>query len=145
MAVKKAKIRGEELTLLGRKITGFPSSPQEAKLEIFENRYPGRDYWVTFHCPEFTSLCPRTGQPDFGTIKIRYIPDKKCLEAKSLKLYLFSYRDTGIFNEDAVNKILDDIVKACRPRKTEVTGEFHPRGGMSITVEVSYSKRKRNN
>ncbi len=143
MAGKKAKTgREEDLTLLGRKITGYPASPQETRLETFENRYPGRDYWVTFHCPEFTSLCPRTGQPDFGTIKIRYIPDKKCLEAKSLKLYLFSYRDTGIFNEDAVNKILDDIVKACRPRKTEVIGEFHPRGGMSITVEAIHKKDK---
>lgn len=143
MAGRKAKTgRGEELTLLGRKITGYPSSPQEARLESFENQYPGRDYRITFHCPEFTSLCPRTAQPDFGTIEIRYIPDKKCLEAKSLKLYLFSYRDVGIFNEDVVNKILDDIVSVCRPRKAEVTGEFYPRGGICISVEASYSKRK---
>ena len=139
----KAKTRrGEKLTLLGRKIAGYPSSPQEARLETFENQYPGRDYWITFDCPEFTSLCPRTGQPDFGTITIRYIPDKKCLEAKSLKLYLFSYRGMEIFNEDAVNKILDDLVKACRPRKAEVIGEFYPRGGICITVEANYSKRK---
>ena len=139
MAARKVKTRkGEKLTLLGRKITGYPPSPQEAKLETFENQYPGRDYWITFHCPEWTSLCPRTSQPDFGTIKIKYVPDKKCLEAKSLKLYLFSYRNTEIFNEDAVNKILDDIAEACRPRKAEVTGEFYPRGGICLTVEASY-------
>lgn len=144
MARRKAKTRrGEELTLLGRKITGYPSSPQEARLETFENQYLERDYWITFDCPEFSSLCPRTGQPDFGTITIQYIPDKKCLEAKSLKLYLFSYRNIGIFNEDVVNKILDDIVKACCPREAEVIGEFYPRGGIYITVEASYSKRKR--
>ncbi|NOX96542.1 MAG: preQ(1) synthase, partial [Nitrospirae bacterium] len=97
MAKKTETGRGESLTLLGRKVTGYPSSPQEAKLETFENRYPGRDYRVTFECPEFTSLCPRTGQPDFGIVNIQYIPDKKCLEAKSLKLYLFSYRSIGIF------------------------------------------------
>ncbi|MCD5401851.1 preQ(1) synthase [candidate division NPL-UPA2 bacterium] len=140
MARRKAKTRrGEELTLLGRKITGYPSSPQEARLETFENQYLGRDYWITLDCPEFSSLCPRTGQPDFGTITIQYIPDKKCLEAKSLKLYLFSYRNIGIFNEDVVNKILDDIVKACCPREAKVIGEFYPRGGIYITVEVSYS------
>lgn len=143
MVRRKAKTkRGKELTLLGRKVTGCPSSLQEVRLEAFENQYPQKDYWVTFACPEFTSLCPRTDQPDFGTITIRYIPDRKCLEAKSLKLYLFSYRNTGIFNEDAVNKILDDIVKTCHPRKAEVRGEFHPRGGISISVEVSYLQRK---
>ncbi len=141
MVRRKVKTRKkEELTLLGRKISGYPSSPQKAKLETFENQYPERDYWVTFACPEFTALCPRTGQPDFGTITIRYIPDKKCFEAKSLKLYLFSYRDMKIFNEEAVNKILDDLVKICRPQKAEVRGEFRPRGGISITVEVSYLK-----
>ncbi len=139
MARGKVKTRrGEEVTLLGRKTTGYPSSPQEARLETFENQYPGRDYRVTFDCPEFTAICPRTSQPDFGIIKIQYIPDRKCLEAKSLKLYLFSYRGIGIFNEDAVNKILDDIVEACHPRKAEVIGEFYPRGGICITVEASY-------
>ena len=139
---KMEKRRGEELTLLGQKITGYPSSPHEARLETFKNQYPGRDYLITFDCPEFTSLCPRTDQPDFGTITIRYIPDKKCLEAKSLKLYLFSYRSVGIFNEDVVNKILDDIVEACCPREAEVSGEFYPRGGICITVEASYRKDK---
>ncbi len=143
MAPKRAKTKkGQGLPLLGRKVIGYPSSPREARLETFENQYSGRDYWITFHCPEFTSLCPKTEQPDFGTIQIRYIPDKKCLEAKSLKLYLFSYRGVGIFNEDVVNKILDDIVKTCRPREAEVRGEFYPRGGIRITVEAGYRKDK---
>jgi 7-cyano-7-deazaguanine reductase len=127
-----------KLTLLGKEIKGYPSRPDEATLETFTNKYPKRDYWVTFYCPEFTSLCPKTAQPDFGTITIRYIPDKKVLEAKSLKLYLFSFRSVGIFNEEAVNKILDAIVKACSPRKAEVSGEFRPRGGISITVKAEY-------
>jgi 7-cyano-7-deazaguanine reductase len=128
-----------KLTILGRK-TSYPDSPEKAKLETFKNEYPGRDYWITFHCPEFTSLCPKTNQPDFGVIKIRYIPQKKCLEAKSLKLYLFSYRNIGVFNEHTVNRILDDIVKSCKPRRAEVTGEFNPRGGINITVEATYQK-----
>ena len=127
-----------KLTILGRKIP-YPTSPEKAKLETFKNEEK-RDYWVTFHCPEFTSLCPKTNQPDFGTIKIRYIPDKECLEAKSLKLYLFSYRNIRIFNEYAVNRILNDIVKACKPRRAEVSGEFNPRGGIRITVEATYQK-----
>lgn len=127
-----------KLSILGRRVPS-PPSPEKAKLEIFVNKYP-RDYWVTFHCPEFTSLCPRTNQPDFGTITIRYVPDKKCLEAKSLKLYLFSYRNIGIFNEDVVNKILEDIVEASKPRRAEVSGEFNPRGGININVEATYKK-----
>ena len=136
MAEKKIDL--DKLTILGRKIP-YPTSPEKAKLETFKNE-ENRDYWVTFHCPEFTSLCPKTNQPDFGTIKIRYIPDKKCLEAKSLKLYLLSYRNIGIFNEQAVNRILNDIVKACKPRRVEVSGEFNPRGGIRITVEATYQK-----
>ncbi|MBT9132406.1 NADPH-dependent 7-cyano-7-deazaguanine reductase QueF [candidate division NPL-UPA2 bacterium Unc8] len=127
-----------KLTFLGKKIRGYPSSPDEASLETFVNKYSKRDYWITFHCPEFTSICPETAQPDFGTITIRYIPDKKCLEAKSLKLYLFSFRSVGIFNEDAVNKILDAVIKASSPRRAEVSGEFRPRGGISITVRATY-------
>lgn len=127
-----------KLTLLGKEIKGHPPSPDKATLETFANKHPERDYWITLHCPEFTSLCPKTAQPDFGTITIKYIPDKKVLEAKSLKLYLFSFRNIGIFNEDAVNKILDAIVKACSPRRVEVSGEFRPRGGISITVKAVY-------
>ena len=130
--------RVEGLTLLGRKKKGFPRSPEKASLETFRNPYPKRQYWITFHCPEFTSLCPVTGQPDFGVIEIRYIPNKRCIEAKSLKLYLFSYRNVAMFNEEAINKILDDLVKAVRPREAEIIGEFNPRGGMRITVQATY-------
>jgi len=127
-----------KLTILGKSKIKYPVSPDKAKLETFENKYPNRDYWISFDCPEFTSICPVTGQPDFGIITIRYIADKKCIESKSLKLYLFSFRNFATFHEEAVNKILDDIVKACKPRKASVTGEFLPRGGISISVEASY-------
>ena len=138
----------DKLTLLGHQEVKHPATPGEAKLETFNNEYRDRDYWVSFECPEFTSLCPKTKQPDFGIIKIRYVPDKKCIEAKSLKLYLLSYRNIGIFNEEAVNRILDELVKACKPREMEVLGEFNPRGGIRITVEATYpqqavSKRRR--
>jgi len=127
-----------KLTILGKSKIKYPVSPDKAKLETFENKYPNRNYWISFDCPEFTSICPVTGQPDFGIITIRYIADKKCIESKSLKLYLFSFRNFATFHEEAVNKILDDIVKACKPRKASVTGEFLPRGGISISVEASY-------
>ena len=132
------KGRMNKLTILGKSKIKYPASPDKAKLETFENKYSKRDYWVSFDCPEFTSMCPVTSQPDFGTIIIRYIPDKKCIESKSLKLYLFSFRNSATFHEEAVNRILDDIVKACNPRKASVTGEFRPRGGISICVEASY-------
>lgn len=131
----------DKLTLLGNAKAKYPASPAEAKIETFLNEYKGRDYWINFDCPEFTALCPKTEQPDFGVIKIRYIPDKKCIEAKSLKLYLFSYRNIRIFNEEAVNKILDDLVKAAKPRRMVIVGEFNPRGGMQITVEAKYPKK----
>ena len=126
------------LTLLGSEPVEYPGSPEKAKLETFENEYAGRNYLVNFDCPEFTSLCPKTKQPDFGTIKIRYVPDKECIEAKSLKFYLLSYRNTEVFNEEAVNRILDDLVRACHPRRMEVVGEFNTRGGIRITVEAKY-------
>jgi len=128
----------ESLTILKSSETRYPSSPDEARLECFENRYPHRDYWVTFDCPEFTSRCPITNQPDFGTITIRYIPDRKCLESKSLKLYLFSFRNYNTFHEEVVNRILDDVVAACQPRRVIVTGDFNPRGGISIKVQAEY-------
>ncbi len=127
-----------KLTILGKSKIKYPVSPDKAKLETFENKYPNRNYWISFDCPEFTSICPVTGQPDFGIITIRYIADKKCIESKSLKLYLFSFRNFATFHEEAVNRILDDIVAACNPRKASVTGEFLPRGGISISVEASY-------
>ena len=109
-----------------------------ARLETFPNRHPGRDYEIEITCPEFTSVCPKTGQPDFGTIRIRYVPDVKCLELKSLKLYLHAYRDQGIFYEHVTNVILDDLVKALRPRRMVVEGDFNARGGITTVVRASY-------
>ncbi|MBN1671728.1 MAG: NADPH-dependent 7-cyano-7-deazaguanine reductase QueF [Kiritimatiellae bacterium] len=126
------------LTLLKKSRAGYPDSPRKAKLEAFENTHPQRDYEIRFDCPEFTSRCPITDQPDFGTITIEYVPDTLCLESKSLKLYLFSYRNHGTFHEEAVNRILDDLVKACRPRRARVSGRFNPRGGIAITVTAQY-------
>ena len=131
----------DKLTLLGKSKIKYPSSPDKAKLETFGNKYSKRDYWISFDCPEFTSICPVTSQPDFGIITIRYIPDKKCIESKSLKLYLFSFRNFATFHEEAVNRILDVVVRACNPRKALVTGEFLPRGGISINVEASYPEK----
>ena len=109
------------------------------KLEIFDNPRPGRDYRIVHTCAEFTSVCPITGNPDFGTIIIDYVPDSKCLELKSLKSYLFGFRQQGIFYESVVNQILDDLVGACHPREMTVTGEFSVRGGISSTVTADYS------
>lgn len=103
-------------------------------LETFDNPRPERDYEIVIRCPEFTSVCPKTGLPDFGTITIRYVPDRACVELKSLKLYLIGYRNRGIFYEAAVNAILDDLAKACRPRRMEVEGAFTARGGITTTV-----------
>ena len=107
-------------------------------LEAFDNQHPDRDYWVQFNCPEFTSLCPITGQPDFAEIRILYIPDIKMVESKSLKLYLGSFRNHGDFHEDCVNIIMDDLVRLMHPRYIEVTGIFAPRGGISIYPYVNY-------
>jgi 7-cyano-7-deazaguanine reductase len=107
-------------------------------LETFENKYTERDYNIVHTAPEFTSVCPKTGQPDFGTIIIEYIPDKFCIELKSLKLYLQSYRNDGIFYETVTNKILDDLVKVCKPRYMLVTAEFKVRGGISSIIEAEY-------
>ena len=126
------------LTLLGTSRTDIPGSPDEAVLETFENTHPGRDYEITFDCPEFTSICPVTGQPDFGKITINYVPDKSCVESKSLKLFLFSFRNHGAFHEEVVNLILDRVVAACSPRWAEVLGEFRPRGGIAIAVRTTY-------
>jgi 7-cyano-7-deazaguanine reductase len=105
-------------------------------LEVFDNQYPDRDYNIIHTAPEFTSLCPKTGQPDFATIVVEYIPDKLCIELKSLKLYLNSYRDDGIYFESVTNKILDDLVKVCKPRYMLVTAEFNVRGGISSVIEA---------
>ncbi len=126
------------LTLLHQSGDRYPESPEDAELETFENAYQKRNYWITFNCPEFTSRCPITNQPDFGTIIIRYIPDKRCVESKSLKLYLFSFRNYGTFHEEVVNRILDDLITACQPRHAIVYGDFNPRGGIRIKVEAEY-------
>ena len=125
------------LSQLGRKVP-LPASPDRARLEAFPNRHPDRDYTIRFDCPEFTSLCPITGQPDFGTITIEYVPDRLCIESKSLKLYLGSYRNEGSFAESLTNRIRDDLVKACRPRRLTVTAQFTPRGGIGIRVVAAY-------
>jgi 7-cyano-7-deazaguanine reductase len=110
-------------------------------LETFPNQFP--DYEIAIEFPEFTSVCPKTGLPDFGTIVLRYVPDKKVLELKALKEYLLAYRNLGIFYENAVNRILEDIVRACRPSSAVVRGEFNPRGGMRSAVEARYPRGRR--
>ncbi|MBI1908609.1 MAG: NADPH-dependent 7-cyano-7-deazaguanine reductase QueF [Deltaproteobacteria bacterium] len=117
------------------------STKPSKELETFPNPKPDRDYEIFFDCPEFTSLCPKTGQPDFATIRIRYIPDKLCIEMKSLKLYLWSFRNEGHFYEKATNRILDDLVQACQPRWMEVIGDFNVRGGMKGIVTATFGKK----
>jgi 7-cyano-7-deazaguanine reductase len=107
-------------------------------LETFENSFPHRDYLIEIVCPEFTSVCPKTGQPDFGTLTFRYVPDKLCVELKSLKLYLQQFRNQGIFYEDVTNRILDELVHTLQPRRMELTASFTPRGGISTTVIVEW-------
>jgi 7-cyano-7-deazaguanine reductase len=109
-------------------------------LETFPNPRPEREFEIAINCPEFTSVCPKTGLPDFGTIRIRYVPDQLCIELKALKYYLLSFRNQGIFYEAATNKILDDLVKACAPRRMVVIGDFTARGGITTKVTAEYSK-----
>jgi 7-cyano-7-deazaguanine reductase len=137
----KKKERFSDLTLLKASENNYPSGPEETQLETFDNIYRDRDYVITFDCPEYTSLCPVTNQPDFGHIVIRYVPDKKCIESKSLKLFLFSFRNHNTFHEESVNSILDAIVKACAPRRAEVSGKFRPRGGIAINVKAVYGDK----
>ena len=113
---------------------------EKPELELFENPRPERDYNITVRCPEFTSVCPRTGQPDFGEIIIEYCPNKVCIELKSLKFYMQSYRNKGIFYEALTNEILDDLSKACKPRRMKVTASFTPRGGITTEVIAEYKK-----
>ena len=109
-------------------------------LETFKNEYPERDYVITHVAPEFTSLCPKTGQPDFATIELEYVPDELCIELKSYKFYLNSYRNDGIFFESVTNKILEDLVEVCKPRYMRVTAEFNTRGGISSIIDAEYTK-----
>jgi 7-cyano-7-deazaguanine reductase len=114
-----------------------------ATLETFPNSHPGRDYTVLHTCPEFTALCPKTGQPDFGTIRVSYVPDRVCVELKSLKLYLASFRSRGIFYESVVNLILDELVAAVKPRRMTVEGEFNVRGGIASVVRADFEAPRR--
>ena len=128
------------LTHLGKAGTVFHFDYDPSLLETFKNQHPGNDYWVKFNIPEFTTLCPITGQPDFATLYISYIPDQKMAESKSLKLYLFSFRNHGDFHEDCVNIIMKDLIKLMDPKYIEVTGIFTPRGGISIWPYANYGK-----
>lgn len=112
-----------------------------ATLETFPNPRPGRDYEIEIRCPEFTSVCPKTGLPDFGEILIHYVPDQLCLELKALKYYMVGFRDKGIFYEAVTNQILDDLVAACQPRRMTVVGDFSVRGGISTAVTAEYEKK----
>lgn len=113
-------------------------SSMSSTLETFPNPRPGRDYQIQIRCPEFTSVCPKTGQPDFGEIQITYTPDQACLELKALKYYLQAFRNQGIFYEAVTNQILDDLVACCAPRRMRVTGAFSARGGITTTVVAEY-------
>jgi 7-cyano-7-deazaguanine reductase len=127
------------LNLLGRSELRLPASPDEARLETFPNRPPGRHYTIHLSAPDFASLCPVTGQPDSAHIEILYIPDTLCVETKSLKFYLASYRNHASFNESIVNRILDDLVTAAAPRQALVRGRFAPRGGIQLTCEARHT------
>lgn len=129
----------EGVSLLGEKKTVYPTDYAPEMLETFINKHPENEYLVTFNCPEFTSLCPKTGQPDFAKIVISYIPRERMVESKSLKLYLFSFRNHGDFHEDCVNIIMKDLVKLMDPKYIEVTGIFTPRGGISIYPFANYA------
>ncbi|BEU87195.1 preQ(1) synthase [Selenomonas sp. TAMA-11512] len=131
----------EGLTLLGSQGTTYASDYDPNLLEVFANKHPDNDYWVKFNCPEFTSLCPITGQPDFAAVYIAYVPHEKMIESKSLKLYLFSFRNHGDFHEDVVNIIMKDIIRCIDPRYIEVWGKFLPRGGISIDPYANYGRK----
>jgi 7-cyano-7-deazaguanine reductase len=141
VAVTKRK-RAGELTLLGHSDAKLPASPAEARLETFPNPAPERNYRIHFETDDFTSVCPVTGQPDFARIDIDYVPDHLCVESKSLKFYLASYRNERAFNEAVTNRVLDDFVKACSPREVIVTAEFSARGGIALTVRAEYPDRE---
>ncbi|HEX7673452.1 MAG TPA: preQ(1) synthase [Bdellovibrio sp.] len=128
---------------LGESNTQYPQTYAPEVLEAFDNKNPGKVAWTTFVCTEFTSLCPKTGQPDFAKIFINYIADKKMVESKSAKLYLFSFRNHGDFHEDCVQTICDDLVKLLKPKYLEVVGEFTPRGGIAIFPYASYGNKEK--
>lgn len=130
------------LTKLGSNKTEYKyNKPNTEILETFNNKYPGKDYIVQFTTPEVTSLCPKTGQPDFAKFDIQYIPNKKCIETKSLKLYFFAFRNYGAFMETITNKVLDDLVLVCSPKWMKVIGKFNSRGGISLNVITEFTKK----
>ena len=130
----------KNLTLLGNQNTVYKDDYAPEVLETFDNKHPENDYFVKFNCPEFTSLCPMTGQPDFGNVIISYVPSERMVESKSLKLYLFSFRNHGDFHEDCMNIIMEDLIKLMDPKYIEVWGKFLPRGGISIDPYCNYGK-----
>jgi len=130
------------LTRLKKGEKNYPQKPDAAILETFENANAERDYWITFETDEFTSLCPITGQPDFARITIEYIADQLCVESKSLKLYLYSFRNEGSFYEEVINRIFSDLMMACKPRRLIVTGAFTARGGIRSNVHVDSEEQK---
>jgi len=140
--MRKGKKNPKTIPLYTEKEAKAGLNEKLPSIETFPNQFP--DYEITIEFPEFTSVCPKTGLPDFGNIVIRYIPKDHCLELKSLKMYMLAYRILGIFYENAVNRILEDIVKACRPVRASVSGEFNPRGGMKSFVEAHFPRSKRN-
>ncbi len=129
------------LKLLGTP-SAFPETPSRDILETFDNRFPQRDYIIRFECADFTSLCPITGQPDFAHLLIEYVADRRCIETKSLKFYLASFRNARAFNEEIANRILDDLVAVCSPRRLTVLGKFASRGGISLSVEANHDASK---
>ncbi|HEY4813772.1 MAG TPA: preQ(1) synthase [Chthoniobacterales bacterium] len=137
MPAKKSAKYGS-LTLLGRPVSRYPNAPSSKTIETFKNQYANRRYLIKFECADFTSLCPVTGQPDFAKITIEYVPSDRCIETKSLKFYLASYRNTRSFNEEIVNRVLDDVVAACSPQEALVYGEFAARGGIRVSAEAQY-------
>jgi 7-cyano-7-deazaguanine reductase len=132
----------DQLRHLGSQKTDYKyDEPSAAILDTFPNKYPENDYQIEFIFPEFTSLCPKTGQPDFCTIEIRYSPNSACIETKSLKLYFFAFRNYGSFMESITNKILNDLVSVCQPKWMEVVGKFNPRGGITLNVTAEYDEQ----
>ncbi len=140
MSTGRTKEEMQDITLLGNQGTTYPTDYDPTLLQTFENKHPDHDYFVKFNCPEFTSLCPLTGQPDFATVTISYVPEVRMVESKALKLYLFSFRNHGDFHEDCINIIMEDLIQAMDPKYIEVWGKFTPRGGLSIDPYCNYGK-----
>jgi len=138
--MKKKSLKEKQVSRMTEREAKAGLKEKLPPIETFPNQFP--DYEIKIEIPEFTSVCPKTGLPDFGTITIRYVPKKGCLELKSLKNYILAYRNLGIFYENAVNRILEDIVKACHPVRASVTGEFNPRGGIKSVVEAHFPRSK---